>query len=123
VLPVSAGFERSRGVREELGELIYGAFGQGLVSQEASLVGELYANFSYVGVMAGFLVVGFGAAFLDARCHHSRHPLVAMGYGLCLFRAIHQLATASTSWFPLTFLAFLPWLCTAAAVRLARRPL
>ena len=39
VLPVSAGMERSRGVREELGELIYGAFGQGLVSQEASLVG------------------------------------------------------------------------------------
>ena len=123
VLPVSAGFERSRGVREELGELIYGAFGRGLVSQEASLVGELYANFSYAGVMAGFLVVGFGAAFLDARCHHSRHPLVALGYGLCLFRAIHQLATASTSWFPLTFLAFLPWLCTAAAVRLAKRPL
>ena len=29
VLPVSAGFERSRGVREELGELIYGAFRPG----------------------------------------------------------------------------------------------
>ena len=121
VLPVSAGFEHSRGVREELGELIYGAFGQGLVSQEASLVGELYANFSYFGVMAGFLAVGFGAAFLDARYHHSRHPLVALGYGLCLFRAIHQLATASTSWFPLTFLAFLPWLCAVAAARLVRR--
>jgi len=118
VLPVSAGLERSRGVREELGELIYGAFGQGLVSQEASLVGELYANFSYFGVFGGFLLVGFGAAFLDGRYHHSRQPMVALGYGLCLFRAIHQLATASTSWFPLTFLAFLPWLC-ALAVSLA----
>jgi hypothetical protein len=115
VLPVSAGFERSRGVREELGELIYGAFDQGLVSQEASLVGELYANFSYVGVLGGFLIVGFGAAFLDARCHHNRHPMVALGYGLCLFRAVHQLATASTSWFPLTFLAFVPWLCAITA--------
>ena len=114
VLPVSAGFERTRGVREELGELIYGAFGQGLVSQEASLVGELYANFSYFGVFGGFLLVGFGAAFLDGRYHHSRQPMVALGYGLCLFRAIHQLATASTSWFPLTFLAFLPWLCAMA---------
>jgi hypothetical protein len=117
VLPVSAGFERSRGVREELGELIYGAFEQGLVSQEASLVGELYANFSYAGVLGGFLIVGFGAAFLDGRCHHNRHPMVALGYGLCLFRAVHQLATASTSWFPLTFLAFLPWLCAIAVAR------
>lgn len=123
ILPVSAGFERSRGVREELGELIYGAFGQGLVSQEASLVGELYANFSYFGVLAGFLLVGFAAALLDSRCHHSRHPMVALGYGLCLFRAVHQLATASTSWFPLTFLAFLPWLCALAASRLPRRSL
>ena len=119
VLPVSAGFERSGGVREELGALIYGAFGQGLVSQEASLVGELYANFSYLGVLAGFLLVGFGAAFLDGRYHRSRHPMVALGYGLCLFRAVHQLATASTSWFPLTFLAFLPWLC---AVVVAQAP-
>jgi hypothetical protein len=111
ILPVSAGFERSRGVRDELGELIYGAFDQGLVSQEASLVGELYANFGYFGVIGGFLLVGFGAAFLDGRCHHNRHPIVALGYGLCLFRAVHQLATASTSWFPLTFLAFVPWLC------------
>jgi hypothetical protein len=117
VLPVSAGFERSRGVREELGELIYGAFDQGLVSQEASLVGELYANFSYGGVLAGFLLVGFGAAFLDGRCHHNRNPMVALGYGLCLFRAVHQLATASTSWFPLTFLAFVPWLCAIAVTR------
>lgn len=117
ILPVSAGFERSRGVREELGELIYGAFGQGLVSQEASLVGELYANFSYGGVLVGFLAVGYGAAFLDGRCHHSRHPMVALGYGLCLFRAVHQLATASTSWFPLTFLAFLPWLCAIAVTQ------
>jgi hypothetical protein len=121
VLPVSAGFERSRGVREELGELIYGAFEQGLVSQEASLVGELYANFSYFGVLAGFLSVGFGAAFLDGRCHHSRHPIVALGYGLCLFRAVHQLATASTSWFPLTFLAFLPWLCAIAVTQVSWR--
>ena len=117
VLPVSAGFQRSRGVREELGELIYGAFDQGLVSQEASLVGELYANFSYFGVLAGFLIVGFGAAFLDGRCHHNRHPIVALGYGLCLFRAVHQLATASTSWFPLTFLAFVPWLCAIAVTQ------
>jgi len=117
ILPVSAGFERSRGVREELGELIYGAFGQGLVSQEASLVGELYANFSYCGVLAGFLGVGFGAAFLDGRCHRDRHPMVALGYGLCLFRVVHQLATASTSWFPLTFLAFLPWLCALAVAQ------
>ncbi|HUE23892.1 MAG TPA: hypothetical protein VMQ86_19545 [Bryobacteraceae bacterium] len=117
ILPVSAGFERSRGVREELGELIYGAFDQGLVSQEASLVGELYANFGYFGVMGGFLLVGFGAAFLDGRCHHSRHPIVALGYGLCLFRAVHQLATASTSWFPLTFLAFVPWLCAVAVAQ------
>ena len=117
VLPVSAGFERSRGVREELGELIYGAFDRGLVSQEASLVGELYANFSYFGVLAGFLIVGFGAAFLDGRCHHNRHPIVALGYGLCLFRAVHQLATASTSWFPLTFLAFVPWLCAIAVAQ------
>ena len=115
VLPVSAGFERSRGVRDELGELIYGAFDQGLVSQEASLVGELYANFGYGGVLGGFLLVGFSAAFLDGRCHHNRHPIVALGYGLCLFRAVHQLATASTSWFPLTFLAFVPWLCAVAA--------
>jgi len=114
-LPVSAGLERSRGVREELGELIYGAFDQGLVSQEASLVGELYANFGYFGVLGGFLLVGFTAAFLDGICHHNRHPIVALGYGLCLFRAVHQLATASTSWFPLTFLAFLPWVCAAAA--------
>jgi hypothetical protein len=121
VLPVSAGFERSRGVREELGELIYGAFDQGLVSQEASLVGELYANFSYFGVLAGFLVVGFGAAFLDGRCHHNRHPMVALGYGLCLFRAVHQLATASTSWFPLTFLAFVPWLCAIAVTQVPWR--
>jgi hypothetical protein len=121
VLPVSAGFERSRGVREELGELIYGAFDQGLVSQEASLVGELYANFSYFGVLAGFLIVGFGAAFLDGRCHHNRHPMVALGYGLCLFRAVHQLATASTSWFPLTFLAFMPWLCAIGVARLSWR--
>jgi hypothetical protein len=121
VLPVSAGFERSRGVREELGELIYGAFGQGLVSQEASLVGELYANFGYGGVLGGFLLVGFGAAFLDGRCHHSRHPIVALGYGLCLFRAVHQLATASTSWFPLTFLAFVPWLCALALAQVSWR--
>jgi hypothetical protein len=117
VLPVSAGFERSRGVREELGELIYGAFGQGLVSQEASLVGELYANFSYCGVMLGFAFVGLVSAYLDARCHNSRNPMVAIGYGLCLFRAIHHLATASTSWFPLTFLAFFPWLCALAVSR------
>jgi hypothetical protein len=121
VLPVSAGFERSRGVREELGELIYGAFGQGLVSQEASLVGELYANFSYFGVMAGFLGVGFFSAFLDGRYHHSSQPMVAIGYGLCLFRVVHQLATASTSWFPLTFLAFLPWLCATAVTRVRWR--
>jgi hypothetical protein len=121
ILPVSAGFERSRGVREELGELIYGAFDQGLVSQEASLVGELYANFGYFGVLAGFLIVGFGAAFLDGRCHHNRHPMVALGYGLCLFRAVHQLATASTSWFPLTFLAFMPWLCAIGVARLSWR--
>jgi hypothetical protein len=121
ILPVSAGFERSRGVREELGELIYGAFEQGLVSQEASLVGELYANFSYVGVVLGFVVVGFAAAFLDARCHHSNQSMVAIGYGLCLFRAIHQLATASTSWFPLTFMAFLPWLCAWAVTRMPWR--
>lgn len=121
VLPVSAGFERSRGVREELGELIYGAFDQGLVSQEASLVGELYANFGYSGVLGGFLLVGFGAAFLDGRCHHSRQPMVALGYGLCLFRAVHQLATASTSWFPLTFLAFLPWLCALALTQVSWR--
>ena len=119
-LPVSAGFARSRGVREELGELIYGAFGQGLVSQEASLVGELYANFSYAGVAAGFLLVGLAAAWLDARCHHSRNTLVALGYGLCLFRAVHQLATASTSWFPLTVLAFLPWLVAAGFNALRR---
>jgi len=123
ILPVSAGFERSRGVREELGELIYGAFGQGLVSQEASLVGELYANFSYFGVLAGFLIVGFAAAYLDGLCHASRQPMVALGYGLCLFRAVHQLATASTSWFPLTFLAFVPWLCAIAVTRIwAPRP-
>lgn len=121
ILPVSAGFERTRGVREELGELIYGAFGQGLVSQEASLVGELYANFSYFGVLAGFLAVGFAAAFLDGRCHHNRQPMVALGYGLCLFRGVHQLATASTSWFPLTFLAFLPWLCAMAVTRIPWR--
>jgi hypothetical protein len=121
ILPVSAGFERSRGVREELGELIYGAFGQGLVSQEASLVGELYANFSYFGVLAGFLIVGFAAAYLDGRCHHNRQPMVALGYGLCLFRAVHQLATASTSWFPLTFLAFLPWVCAMAVTRMPWR--
>ena len=118
VLPVSAGLPRSRGVREELGELIYGAFGQGLVSQEASLVGELYANFSYFGVAAGFLAVGLAAAFLDARCHNSPDPVVAIGYGLCLFRVVHQLATASTSWFPLTVWAFLPWMCALAAARL-----
>ena len=122
VLPVSAGFERSRGVREELGELIYGAFDQGLVSQEASLVGELYANFGYFGVLGGFLMVGFGAAFLDGRCHHNRHPIVALGYGLCLFRAVHQLATASTSWFPLTFLAFVPWLCAVTVAQVNWRP-
>ncbi len=121
ILPVSAGFERTRGVREELGELIYGAFGQGLVSQEASLVGELYANFSYFGVAAGFFLVGFGAAFLDGRYHNNRRPMVAIGYGLCLFRAVHQLATASTSWFPLTFLAFVPWICALAGKRLAVR--
>ena len=121
VLPVSAGFERSRGVREELGELIYGAFDRGLVSQEASLVGELYANFGNFGVLGGFLFVGFGAAFLDGRCHHSRHPIVALGYGLCLFRAVHQLATASTSWFPLTFLAFVPWLCAIAVAQVPWR--
>jgi hypothetical protein len=121
VLPVSAGLERSRGVREELGELIYGSFGQGLVSQETSLVGELYANFSYFGVLAGFLMVGFGAAFLDARCHHSSQPMVAIGYGLCLFRIVHQVGTVSTSWFPLTFLAFLPWLCAIVATRLVGR--
>jgi len=121
ILPVSAGFERSRGVREELGELIYGAFGQGLVSQEASLVGELYANFGYFGVLGGFLLVGFTASFLDARCHHSRQPMVALGYGLCLFRAVHQLATASTSWFPLTFLAFAPWLCAMAVTHVPWR--
>lgn len=120
VLPVSAGMERSRGVREELGELIYGSFGTGLVSQEASLVGELYANFSWIGVLLGFLGVGFLAAGLDARCHHSRQPLVAIGYGLCLFRVVHQLATASTSWFPLTFLAFLPWLAALVAVAATR---
>ena len=120
-LPVSAGFERSRGVREELGELIYGTFdrGQGLVSQEASLVGELYANFSYAGVFAGFLLVGFCAAFLDGRCHRNRRPMVALGYGLCLFRAVHQLATASTSWFPLTFMAFTPWLCAIAVAQVS----
>jgi hypothetical protein len=123
ILPVSAGFERSRGVREELGELIYGAFDRGLVSQEASLVGELYANFGYCGVLAGFLMVGFGAAYLDGRYHHSRHPMVALGYGLCLFRAVHHLATASTSWFPLTFLAFVPWLCALAVNWLPARPL
>jgi len=122
VLPVSAGFERSRGVREELGELIYGAFDQGLVSQEASLVGELYANFGYFGVLGGFLLVGFCAAFLDGRCHRSRHPIVALGYALCLFRAVHQLATASTSWFPLTFLAFVPWLCAIAVTQVSWRP-
>lgn len=121
VLPVSAGFERSRGVREELGELIYGAFGQGLVSQEASLVGELYANFSYFGVLAGFLLVGFAAAFLDGRYHYDRHPMAALGYALCLFRVVHQLATASTSWFPLTFLAFAPWLCAIGVSQLAWR--
>ena len=121
ILPVSAGMERSRGIREELGELIYGAFGQGLVSQEASLVGELYANFSYAGVLLGFLSVGFAAAYLDSRYHHSRHPPVAIGYGLCLFRVVHQLATASTSWFPLTFLAFLPWLVAIVLARLAGR--
>ena len=121
VLPVSAGFERSRGVREELGELIYGAFDRSPVSQEASLVGELYANFGSCGVLVGFAMVGFGASFLDGRCHNSRRPMVALGYGLCLFRAIHQLATASTSWFPLTFLAFLPWLCALAASRLPRK--
>lgn len=120
VLPVSAGMARSRGVREELGESIYGSFRQGLVSQEASLVGELYANFSYIGVFAGFLGVGFAAAWLDARCHRSRHPMIALGYGLCLFRVVHQLATASTSWFPLTFLAFLPWMCTVALARVWR---
>jgi len=123
VLPVSAGLPRSLGVREELGELIYGSFGAGLASQEASFVGELYANFSYAGVLAGFLLVGFFAAWLDARCHHSRQPLIAIGYGLCLFRAVHQLATASTSWFPLTFLAFLPWLCAWAVSRFPRRSL
>lgn len=117
ILPVSAGFERSRGVREELGELIYGAFGQGLVSQEASLVGELYANFSYFGVLAGFLITGFATAYLDGLCHASREPMVALGYGLCLFRVVHQLATASTSWFPLTFLAFVPWLCAVILTR------
>jgi hypothetical protein len=122
VLPVSAGFERSRGVREELGELIYGAFDKGLVSQEVSLVGELYANFSYWGVLGGFLLVGFGAAFLDGKCHHNRHPMVALGYGLCLFRVVHQLATASTSWFPLTFLAFVPWLCAVAIGQVSWRP-
>lgn len=122
VLPVSAGFERSRGVREELGALIYGAFGQGLVSQEASLVGELYANFSYAGVLGGFLLVGLVSAFLDVRCHHRRDPIIAIGYGLCLFRVIHQLATASTSWFPLTFLAFVPWLCAVALERVRWRP-
>lgn len=121
-LPVSAGFERSRGVREELGELIYGAFDQGLVSQETSLVGELYANFGYLGVLGGFLLVGFGAAFLDGRCHHNRHPMVALGYSLCLFRAVHQLATASTSWFPLTFLAFVPWLCAVVITQVSWRP-
>lgn len=121
ILPVSAGFERSRGVREELGELIYGAFEQGLVSQEASLVGELYANFSYLGVLAGFLVVGFAAAFLDGRCHNSRQPMVALGYGLCIFRIVHQLATASTSWFPLTFYAFVPWLCALAVTHISWR--
>jgi hypothetical protein len=42
---------------------------------------------------------------------------VALGYGLCLFRAVHQLATASTSWFPLTFLAFVPWLCAVAVAQ------
>jgi hypothetical protein len=120
VLPVSAGLERSRGVREELGELIYGAFGQGLVSQEASLVGELYANFGYAGVLAGFLAVGFAAALLDARCHDSRNPMVAIGYGLCLFRVVHQLATASTSWMPLTLLAFSPWMAAAVWARMRR---
>jgi hypothetical protein len=117
-LPVSAGLPRSRGVRDELGELIYGAFGQGLVSQEASLVGELYANFGYFGVFAGFLAVGFAASFLDGRCHHNPNPVVAIGYGLCLFRVVHQLATASTSWFPLTLWAFLPWICALAVARL-----
>jgi len=121
VLPVSAGMERSRGVREELGELIYGAFGRGLVSQEASLVGELYANFGYAGVMGGFLGVGFFAAWLDARCHHSRSPMVAVGYGLCLFRVVHQLATAATSWFPLTFLAFVPWVAAVGVAKVWRR--
>lgn len=123
VLPVSAGMVRSRGVREELGEMIYGAFGKNLVSQETSLVGELYANFGSAGVLTGFLLVGLAAARLDARYHHSREPLVAAGYALCLFRCVHQLATASTSWFPLTFLAFLPWLCAVAATRMKPRRL
>ena len=97
------------------------ADGRGLVSQEASFVGELYANFSYIGVLAGFLGVGLLAAGLDTRCHHSRNPMVAVGYGLCLFRVVHQLATASTSWVPLTLLAFLPWIVAVAATRLTRR--
>jgi hypothetical protein len=121
VLPVAAGLPRSRGVREELGELIYGNFGKDLVSQEPSLVGELYANFGAFGVMAGFLVVGFVAAYLDVRCQQDTSPLVAIGYGLCLFRAIHQLGTAATSWVPLTMMAFLPWICTLAAAKLTRR--
>jgi hypothetical protein len=120
VLPVSAGAPRSLGVREELGDLIYGSFGRNLASQEVSLVGELYANFSYFGVLLGFLGVGLAAAFLDARYHSCSSPLAAIGYGLCLFRVIHQVATASTSWFPLTFLAFLPWLLALAAARLWR---
>ena len=121
VLPVSAGLPRSLGVREELGELIYGSFGQSMVSQEVSLVGELYANFSFAGVLLGFFAVGFGAAYLDVRCHDSAAPAVAIGYGLCLFRVIHQLATASTSWVPLTLLAFAPWLIAVAVTR-AWRP-
>ena len=121
VLPVSAGMARSRGVREELGELIYGNFGKDLVSQEPSLVGELYANFGTFGVMAGFLAVGFVAAYLDLRCQQDSSPLVAIGYGLCLFRVIHQMGTAATSWVPLTMMAFLPWVCTVAVAKLTRR--